>query len=224
MGCGIFPVNNSPEVPGQHTLHPSGEQVLSGKAGHSHPARRKLLCYEFLPQNDVRRAACVMHTGKGTPLGHPHASPSVTSTEALQNCPWHPKTPHSRAVGSAWSSAEMFATSRWFPEVPMGSAGAPEGPWCSPTPEGLCASSYTCVTAKHQPALTSHPELLVVGFNGQFLSLGSARLGEMTLQSNAPWHGHEVGVCIISGHAGLARAAGGEPLLLLQSSRHGHEP
>lgn len=190
-------------MPGEHTLHPSSEKVLSGKAGCGCPARRKLSCYEFLPQNDVRCAACVMHTRKGMASGHLRASPSVTSTEALQSCPWHPNTPHSRAVGSAWSSAETFATSRWFSEVHMGSAGGPEGPWCPPTPEDFCTSPCTCVTAKQLSAFVSHPELLVVGFNGQFLSLGSARLGEITLQSNAPRQGREVGVCVTSGHAGL---------------------
>lgn len=43
----------------------------------------------------------------------------------------------------------------------------------------------------------------------------------MTLESNAPpQHGHEVGVGVISDHAGPTPAASGEPLLLLQSSRH----
>lgn len=61
---GLLPVRNPPKGAGEHTLRPASEKALSGKAGHGHPARRKLSCYKFLPQNDV----CDTH-GKGTGVG-----------------------------------------------------------------------------------------------------------------------------------------------------------
>ena len=103
--------------------------------------------------------------------GRPRAPRSVTSAGALQSCPWHPEDPRAWAVGSA-----DLRQRHWLLH-----GGSP----CALLEvlrvlEDFCASSRVCASAKQQPALLSHPELLGLGLVSSFQPLGV----------RTPWRGH----------------------------------